>query len=231
MKDTTTRVGRFIAPVALCAAVLAPWSVSAAPVNPTSYSMPNGDGQASGGSVNYWDRNYTGAGSTTTDGAALSGGLGKLTDGVISTTQWDLVSNGAGTGEYVGWYAVHTLNPLITFSFSGNPTIDSISIQMDNSGVGGVFAPQSILIDGVNSSFTAPAAGTVGSVSFTGLGLTGNSHTIQFNQFQGTWTFVSEISFDDGRTVSAVPEPETYAMMLAGLGLLGFAARRRKKQG
>ena len=29
--------------------------------------------------------------------------------------------------------------------------------------------------------------------------------------------------------VSAVPEPETYAMMLAGLGLLGFAARRRKQ--
>jgi len=29
-------------------------------------------------------------------------------------------------------------------------------------------------------------------------------------------------------TVTAVPEPETYAMMLAGLGLIGFAARRRK---
>lgn len=29
--------------------------------------------------------------------------------------------------------------------------------------------------------------------------------------------------------VSAVPEPETYAMMLAGLGLLGFAARRKAK--
>ena len=28
---------------------------------------------------------------------------------------------------------------------------------------------------------------------------------------------------------TAVPEPETYAMMLAGLGLLGFAARRRRK--
>ena len=28
--------------------------------------------------------------------------------------------------------------------------------------------------------------------------------------------------------VPAVPEPETYAMMLAGLGALGFAARRRK---
>lgn len=29
--------------------------------------------------------------------------------------------------------------------------------------------------------------------------------------------------------VSAVPEPETYAMMLAGLGLMGFVARRRKQ--
>src|SRR6476660_1734347 len=28
--------------------------------------------------------------------------------------------------------------------------------------------------------------------------------------------------------VAAVPEPETYAMMLAGLGLMGFIARRRK---
>jgi hypothetical protein len=27
--------------------------------------------------------------------------------------------------------------------------------------------------------------------------------------------------------VSAVPEPETYALMLVGLGLVGFAARRR----
>ena len=30
--------------------------------------------------------------------------------------------------------------------------------------------------------------------------------------------------------VTAVPEPESYAMMLAGLGLLGFLARRRKAQ-
>ena len=28
---------------------------------------------------------------------------------------------------------------------------------------------------------------------------------------------------------TAVPEPETYAMILAGLGMLGFIARRRKR--
>jgi len=31
-------------------------------------------------------------------------------------------------------------------------------------------------------------------------------------------------------TISAVPEPETYAMFLAGLGLLGFVSRRRKQK-
>jgi len=33
-----------------------------------------------------------------------------------------------------------------------------------------------------------------------------------------------------GGTVAAIPEPETYAMLLAGLGLLGWHARRRKKK-
>ena len=28
--------------------------------------------------------------------------------------------------------------------------------------------------------------------------------------------------------VAAVPEPETYAMMIAGLGLMGFMVRRKK---
>ncbi len=31
-----------------------------------------------------------------------------------------------------------------------------------------------------------------------------------------------------GAAVSPIPEPETYAMLLAGLGLLGFAMRRRR---
>jgi hypothetical protein len=31
-------------------------------------------------------------------------------------------------------------------------------------------------------------------------------------------------------SITAVPEPETYAMMLAGLGLMGFVARRRKQR-
>jgi hypothetical protein len=36
------------------------------------------------------------------------------------------------------------------------------------------------------------------------------------------------VSYSGNLTVSAVPEAETYAMLLAGLGLVGFVARRRK---
>jgi hypothetical protein len=31
-------------------------------------------------------------------------------------------------------------------------------------------------------------------------------------------------------SVAAIPEPQTFAMMLAGLGLLGFVTRRRKNK-
>jgi hypothetical protein len=35
-------------------------------------------------------------------------------------------------------------------------------------------------------------------------------------------------SFGGAVMLAPVPEPETYGMMLAGLGVLGFLARRRK---
>jgi hypothetical protein len=48
-------------------------------------------------------------------------------------------------------------------------------------------------------------------------------------------TFITDGEFTGTMTpisieVAAMPEPETYAMMLAGLGLMGFAVRRRKQK-
>lgn len=52
----------------------------------------------------------------------------------------------------------------------------------------------------------------------------------------GGWavSLAKSVLLTDGGTLpnpnpTPVPEPETYAMMLAGLGLLGFVARRRKQ--
>lgn len=51
----------------------------------------------------------------------------------------------------------------------------------------------------------------------------------QFGHIAGT-VVTNEWNGDFQLNVVAVPEPETYAMMLAGLGLMGFVARRRKQR-
>ncbi len=67
-----------------------------------------------------------------------------------------------------------------------------------------------------------------------------NPYTVR-RYFNGTSVGdMSNASFSDGTdvvgnmriitNVTPVPEPETYAMMLAGLGMLGFMARRRKQK-
>ncbi|WP_439537796.1 FxDxF family PEP-CTERM protein [Methyloversatilis sp.] len=51
----------------------------------------------------------------------------------------------------------------------------------------------------------------------------------QAPSLDGTSPPLRTATFEGFAPVTAVPEPETYAMLLAGLGLIGFAARRRTK--
>ena len=60
-----------------------------------------------------------------------------------------------------------------------------------------------------------------------------------FNAFAGASEVITRVTFtsatnafetDNHAFISAVPEPESYAMLLAGLGMLGFATRRRKQK-
>ena len=146
-------------PLTLAASIALSLGVSnvanAAAISPIRYDMLNGNGQAIGGSFNYWDKNYTGSGNTTQDNAPLSGGLGDLTDGVIATDNWLNVENVAGEGPYVGWLS---LDPTITFNFANIVNIDSVTIYVDDYngvGAGNVRVPHSVNLSMGGASFSS----------------------------------------------------------------------------
>ena len=68
------------------------------------------------------------------------------------------------------------------------------------------------------------------------------SYARYFNIFAGAGESITKVTFTSGSnafetdnhafiaSVTAVPEPETYALMLAGLGFLGAVVRRKKAQ-
>jgi hypothetical protein len=203
------------------AVALLPLSAQAAAILPTSYDMPNGNS----GNYNYWDQIYNGTGCVTCDNAALTGGVGDLTDGVIATDNWFVVEAPAGNGPYVGW----TLNPLITFHFAPGTTIGSMTIYVDDTnGSGGVSTPAGVRINGGPViPLVDPPSGTPTSYTFNGLNVTGN---LDLEVLRGnSWVFMSEVQFDGESTQAAVPEPAT--LTLLGSAFAAIAARRRRKAG
>ena len=193
--------------------------------------MPNGDGQLNGGEFNYWDATYNGSGATTTDSAPLSGGLGVLTDGFVSPDPWNSVSNLSGTGPYVGWQWRNNGDPTIAFNFAGPVRVNTISLAVDNTQIGGVFAPVALTIDGTTYTPTVTAISATSEwLTVSGLLLAGSTLTVTPDHDPhgaSMWMFVSEAQFTGG----AVPEPSTWAMMLLALpGSASLAIAERSAQ-
>ncbi|MDO8414294.1 MAG: PEP-CTERM sorting domain-containing protein [Gallionellaceae bacterium] len=80
------------------------------------------------------------------------------------------------------------------------------------------FGGGSTRLEGDNQYVSWNASGMVGTIEYLGLHLqsAGKDGCEKGSAWYGP--------------ISAVPEPDTYALLLAGLGLLGFTARRKKSQ-
>lgn len=93
------------------------------------------------------------------------------------------------------------------------------------------------LSDAYFATFLAPKAGAfaVGTLNFSAIGVGSSSITLSANALQ---PFVEDVTsdlpvvaFTPGLVnVAAVPEPSSVAMVLAGIGLVGWSARRRQQQ-
>lgn len=126
---------------------------------------------------------------------------------------------GPGSGTNTITFSTAVLNPVMAILSLGQPNLPvRYSFDQDFT---------------VLSSGTGYWGGEPGSLSNDGndllLGREGHG-TIQFSGLVSSISWVaSPGEFWHGFQIGVIPEPETYALMLAGLGLLGFVARRRKQ--
>ncbi len=85
-------------------------------------------------------------------------------------------------------------------------------------------------LSGSSAGFTV--TGTDNSLTFTSTGsLAVGSYSLSLLGTRNVQPAAGTLRYDVSYTAvaSPVPEPETYALMLAGLGVVGWAARRRKQ--
>lgn len=101
----------------------------------------------------------------------------------------------------------------------------SVNVYDGLNATGTLLGSISLLAQNASNSCQGDPYGTYCNWSIGSLAFSGMAKSIDFG---GT---VNQVGYDNitfGSVTPAVPEPESYALMLAGLGLMGAVARRRK---
>ncbi len=86
-----------------------------------------------------------------------------------------------------------------------------------------------VVMDGQLLGTVSSLTTTWTTASFSAANIGAGTHTLTFSGTAATSGDTSAFLDNVRMTVTPVPEPESYAMLLAGLGLLGFMARRKQQ--
>src|SRR5450830_1959721 len=152
-----------------------------------------------------------------------------LTGGAGSVQVFDLTAAALGSVNYFNFSNLNANDTLI-LNISGS--------NVNLSGGYGNFGQYNVLYNFYEAqNITLNGVGLYGSVLAPLATVSGGNGQINGNVVVGNWNSNVQVNSNHYFTptnvaglVSAVPEPETYAMLLAGLGMIGFMARRRKNK-
>jgi hypothetical protein len=173
---------------------------------------------------------------TTPNAGGTLGGIYAITGGSVYGADQTFASIPEGTTIFGGNFlaAGPTAGAPATINF-GAAGIDYISFLWGSADLYNVLTVNST---GGSQTFVAGAAG-VGQTSLGFSSTSGNQSVSQYVQFDGIGANrITSLVFNNNPqknafetanySITPVPEPETYALLLAGLGVVGFMARRRK---
>jgi hypothetical protein len=140
-------------------------------------------------------------------------------------TTVDLTQNPLNPLEYTGGFTVTHTTGSFTDTFTFSPTLPSsiVSAVLTSIGFNAVtnINFSTVTLNGVGLNVVNGVVDTA--TTLNELNLTGPLTMIVSGVSGANASYSGTIN-----VTAAVPEPETYALMLGGLGLVGFAARRRK---
>ncbi len=150
---------------------------------------------------------------------------GAANAGALTFNGWSSSGGGYATSFFnvVGTTFTDWLDFTLPAGSSGNGASNVISLTT----TGAVTFSKFELWDTANSSLISSGStgGSTSYLSFSG-GAVPGAYELRVD---GSSSSSGPNAYAGSVVISPVPEPETYAMLLAGLGLIGFTARRRKQ--